>query len=124
MMKLEGGGQELVIEFRVDQEIVYELIFDDEFLDLEEGEFGGILSRITSRIIQIRLGGEVKKELELFSFEFVILESQWCFFFLGLNVELIRVFFYEDVFSEEDNELMFEDIFFDSDYCKGRVIFL
>lgn len=124
MMKLEGGGQELVIEFRVDQEIVYELIFDDEFLDLEEGEFGGILSRITSRIIQIRLGGEVKKELELFSFEFFILESQWCFFFLGLNVELIRVFFYEDVFSEEDNELMFEDIFFDSDYCKGRVIFL
>lgn len=120
MMKLEGGGQELVIEFRVDQEIVYELIFDDEFLDLEEGEFGGILSRI----IQIRLGGEVKKELELFSFEFFILESQWCFFFLGLNVELIRVFFYEDVFSEEDNELMFEDIFFDSDYCKGRVIFL
>lgn len=41
MMKLEGGGQEPVTEFRVDQEIVYELISDDELPDLEEGEPGG-----------------------------------------------------------------------------------
>lgn len=120
MMKLEGGGQEPVTECRVDQEIVYELISDDELPDLEEGEPGGTLSRTTSRTTQTRPGGEVKKELELFSPESPTPESQWCSSPLGLNVEPIRVPLYEDVSSEEDNEPMFEDISSDSDYCKGR----
>lgn len=120
MMKLEGGGQEPVTEFRVDQEIVYELISDDELPDLEEGEPGGTLSWTTSRTTQTRPGGEVKKELELFSPESPTPESQWCSSPLGLNVEPIRVPLYEDVSSEEDNEPMFEDISSDSDYCKGR----
>lgn len=116
MMKLEGGGQEPVTEFRVDQEIVYELISDDELPDLEEGEPGGTLSRTT----QTRPGGEVKSELELFSPESPTPESQWCSSPLGLNVEPIRVPLYEDVSSEEDNEPMFEDISSDSDYCKDE----
>lgn len=119
MIKLEEGGQEPVTECRVDQEIVYELISDDELPDLEEGEPGVTLSRTT----QTRPGGEVEKELELFSPESPTPESQWCSSPLGLNVEPIRVPLYEDVSSEEDNEPMFEDISSDSDDCKGRATY-
>lgn len=116
MMKLEEGGQEPVKGTRVEEEIVYEQISDDELPDLEEGEPEGTLSRTT----QTRPGGEVVKELVLFSPESPTPESQWCSSPLGLNVEPIRVPLYEDVSSEEDNETMFEDISSDSDYCKGR----
>lgn len=114
MIRLEEGGQEPVKGTRVDEEIVYEQISDDELPDLEEGEPEGTLSRTT----QTRPGGEVVKELELFSPESPTPESQWCSSPLGLNVEPIRVPLYEDVSSEEDNETMFEDISSDSDYCK------